>query len=765
MKRLLKILWMLTLLTMSALLLLTLGGCTKVPDEQPDGTTPDEPEQPVEPEPEPTPEPEPEKPKEPKYEGYKVPCLVETLYTEQNIVANAVVTDKKYKADPTGEVDASDAINKAIQTVYNAGGGTVYLPAGKYKVSKPIDVLPFVSLVGDYNAAAAKDGSGNYGTVILACPESIDANFPALFEIGGSAGVCGLTVYYPEQDAKNPKPYPYTFSIPGTTKNHAYYMLSSIVDVTVINGYRGIYAGSVNEQMNIRHVNGTFLHCALELYDSADASVIEYVDSCADYWASCPYDETTRGDIKKITQKGTAFIFGDLEWVAMRALSCSDYETGIHVVPGPRAKFGGMMYDCHILDCNYGLIVDAVDDRVGYGLCFTGGELVGYEAAAVNNTAGKIQLTGVEIDGDLLAAKGCKEIVVNDEQPTHYPESDAKEPIAVRQFVEIKTADKTASTDSSGSIQKALDSLAETGGIVYLPAGSYLITKPLTIPDGVELRGAGHVPVRDQFDTSLGTIIFAHTEREAANPDTAQAILTLGENSGLRNIRLIQANVDVFGEYLENDKTFTASPFLIRGQGKNCYIINSAFAGAIRGVEMSGADGYYIAHLTASAYDTLIRIDSSDNGYIGSVLTNVTVGSRHGWWKLGTYKKLFANGWEAIFEDKPDIYTTVHLEMDELTQLEYIDSKNCFAVNVFSYGAKHTIEATNSDIEAVNIGKDCFWRYTVKDPMILLHEDAELYLCNQHRFNGSSYKKDESATLSIYSRVTIYEDENCYVEQ
>jgi hypothetical protein len=96
MKRLFKILWMLTLLTMSALLLLTLGGCTKVPDEQPDGTTPDEPEQPVDPEPDPTPEPEPEKPKEPKYSGYKVPCLVETLYTEQNIVADVVVTDNRF---------------------------------------------------------------------------------------------------------------------------------------------------------------------------------------------------------------------------------------------------------------------------------------------------------------------------------------------------------------------------------------------------------------------------------------------------------------------------------------------------------------------------------------------------------------------------------------------------------------------------------------------------------------------------------------------
>ncbi len=744
---------------LSLVLLMSAVSCT--PDQPPIDSDPPQGETPPSEETPPTDDP-PAQNKQPKYEGYSVPCIVETLYTEQNIVADAVATDKKYKADPTGEQDATDAINKAIKKVYDAGGGTVYLPAGKYKVTGTIEVLPFVSLVGDYNAAANTDGSGEYGTVILACPDSVDADFPALFEIGGSAGVTGLVVYYPEQDAKSVKPYPFTFSIPGSSKDHTYYMLSSVVDCTVINGYRGIYAGSVNEQMNIRNVQGTFLYRALELYDSADASVIEYVDASSDYWFSCPFDDTARGDIIAITEQNQAFVFGDLEWVTMRALSCKDYQTGIHIVPGPRAKFGGMLYACEITDCEYGLIVDAVDDRLGYGLCYTGGVLEGGEAAVLNNTQGKVQLCGTEIDGDLLAGNGGKAVVVNTEEGIYLPEREVKEPIAAKNLVVVKSADKTASKDCSDTIQLALDGAAKKGGgIVYLAAGSYLITKPLNIPDGVELRGAGHVPVRDQFDLSLGTVIFAHTEKDSVNPETADAIVTLGESSGLRNVRLIHATVDVFGEYLKNDKTFTAAPYLIRGQGNSCYIINSAFAGAVRGIELVNADNYYVAHLTASAYDTLIRVDSSDGGYIASVLTNVTVGSRHGWWRLAAYKNLFPNGWEAVFEDKPDIYTTVHLEMDELTQLEYIDSQDCFAVNVFSYGAKHTIEATNSTIEAVNIGKDCFWRYEVKDPMLLLHEDASLYLCNQHRFNGISYEKDESAELTIHSRVTIYADEDC----
>ena len=769
MKSFFKYLCLLTLLSLSVVLLLSLGGCTPTPDEEPQtpDQTPETPQTPEEPTPEPA--PEPEAPKEPKYEGYKVPCLVETLYTEQNIVANAVVTDKKYKADPTGEVDASDAINKAIQTVYNAGGGTVYLPAGKYKVTETIKVLPFVSLVGDYNAAAATDGSGDYGTVILACPESVDADFPALFEIGGSAGVCGLTVYYPEQDVNNPKPYPYTFNIPGGGAGPAYYMLSSIVDVTVINGYRGISAMTeTNEQMNISNVRGTFLYSAMFLDNSADASSVEYVDASPKYWTVCPYDEVTRSQITEITSQNTAFTFGTLEWVAMRHISCEKYRVGVNTVEGPRVQFGGMLYNFNIVDCDYGIVVDSVDARVGYGLALSAGSLICNEAAVVNNTTGKIQLTDVEIEGELVAAPGCKAVVVNEETLAYMPESHAKEPIAAKYFVEIKGADKTAKVDSSGSIQKALDSLKETGGIVYLPAGNYLITKPLTIPDGVELRGAGHLPVRDQMELSLGTIIFSHYGRDCDDPANDQAHVTLGKNSGLRNIRLVNAAVDVLGEYVENDKQFTSCPYMIRGTSDGAYVLNGSFAGAVGGIEMINADNYYIAHMSASAYDTVIRIDSSDNGYIGVVLTNVTVGFRHRWWGLSNYNALFPNGWEANFEASigkdPDAYSTVHLEMDELTQVEYIDSQNCFATHVFSYGAKHTLEVTNSTVNAINVGRDSYWRYVISTPMLMIHEDSDVYIINQHRFNGRSFEKDPSSTLSIYTRVTIGEDEDCYVE-
>lgn len=62
-----------------------------------------------------------------------------------------------YGADATGSADSTAAIALAISTAVSAGGGTVYLPAGTYKVSSTIALANNVSLLGD---GCGKRGSG-----------------------------------------------------------------------------------------------------------------------------------------------------------------------------------------------------------------------------------------------------------------------------------------------------------------------------------------------------------------------------------------------------------------------------------------------------------------------------------------------------------------------------------------------------------------------------------------------------------------------------
>ena len=52
-----------------------------------------------------------------------------------DMVNSIDVTQKPYLADPTGQTDATTAIQQAIDTAEEAGGGVVYLPTGTYQVN------------------------------------------------------------------------------------------------------------------------------------------------------------------------------------------------------------------------------------------------------------------------------------------------------------------------------------------------------------------------------------------------------------------------------------------------------------------------------------------------------------------------------------------------------------------------------------------------------------------------------------------------------
>ncbi|HWD82959.1 MAG TPA: discoidin domain-containing protein, partial [Kribbella sp.] len=70
------------------------------------------------------------------------PKLVQTGNpTEDGVVADFDAT--QYGADPSGKRDSTNAIQQAIYACQDAGGGTIWLPAGRYKVTDTIEVHAF----------------------------------------------------------------------------------------------------------------------------------------------------------------------------------------------------------------------------------------------------------------------------------------------------------------------------------------------------------------------------------------------------------------------------------------------------------------------------------------------------------------------------------------------------------------------------------------------------------------------------------------------
>ncbi|MFD0711467.1 glycosyl hydrolase family 28-related protein [Paenibacillus sp. GCM10027626] len=301
-------------------------------------------------------------------EGTVVPAVVTPVNaTEDVVVAGVTVTNAPYNADNTGEVDSSAAIQAAIDDVYNAGGGVVWMPAGKYKINYSIQVRNHVTLRGDWRDPDS--GSGSYGTLIMAyAGKNGGQSDPGLFRIWGSAGVNGLTVYYPEQSAAAPVSYPSTFEILGRSVAEDGYMCGAVQNVTLLNSYFGVIS-KAHEMHTIRNVKGTALMKGLALYDSADVSEVEKVWFKPNYWAdldaSVSSVKPSSAQIAAWTRaNATGMELSGLEWDSFNSIHLSDFKVGVDVIPSWRS-FNGHLFDVHVENSNIGLRIDNIPEQLG----------------------------------------------------------------------------------------------------------------------------------------------------------------------------------------------------------------------------------------------------------------------------------------------------------------------------------------------------------------------------------------------------------------
>jgi hypothetical protein len=117
-------------------------------------------------------------------------------------------------------------------------------------------------------------------------------------------------------------------------------------------------------------------------------------------------------------------------------------------------------------------------------------------------------------------------------------------------------ADKSGVADSKNAIQKAIDDVTANNGcgLVYLPAGKYRLTGPLSLKRGVVLSGYWTSPL-DAGNTVL-IVDYTHTS-------TTMSFITMpmGNNGGIKNLSIWYKNQNA------NDKY--AFPWTIRAGGAN----------------------------------------------------------------------------------------------------------------------------------------------------------------------------------------------------
>ncbi len=626
------------------------------------------------------------------------PKIVETVYpTEDVVVADIVVTDSPYNADNTGETDVTQVIQKAIDDCEKNGGGTVFLPAGKYRVTGNIHIRQFVTLRGDYEDP---DKGKNYGTIIIADVQSQDTMNPALITVGASAGAVGLTVWYPHQDIENVKPYPFTFYVTGNDD----YMLSTIKNCTLINSYRGIGASAecengiyeCHEMLNIENVKGTCLFEGLNSYNSADVDTIKtlYIDN--KYWAEAgeEFNAPAENDIDGYTRRnGCGIVMGDLEWPQFADIKISDRLYGIVLREPMRYSYSGIFTDLYITDCDYGFYAPEgiiVHRGLSWGTGIVNGVIEGEKYAIYHPGNTAMVLTNVEVIGKTKGTNIRKYKTDTSSFAPQYDRSYHK----VESILYVVNTDKSGKTDASADVQKMLDEAGKTGGVVYLPGGLYRFDNPVKIPAGVELRGSSSVPTRCQGGNSNGTLIVPSYGYDK----NCEPLITLdGDNSGLNGIRIdfaLNAPTDASGNYHQT------SP-IVYSSSDNIYIVNCFLTLASCGIKLENSDNAFIKKVVGCCYESMFSFKDCKDVYVEGCLQNGNTLPRNGYNKFDIPQLQNRFTEDKLFDFVFIPITRVHTDFIILDSCEDVT-----VFNTFIYGGKTFLNSKDSKAVLINVGLD-----------------------------------------------------------
>jgi hypothetical protein len=660
------------------------------------------------------------------------PKLVQTRYpTGDPVVADFDI--RAYGADPTGHQDTTAAVRAALYDCQDAGGGTVWMGAGTYRITTTVEIPAFCSLRGDRRDP--NHGSGSYGTVISADLPA-GANGPVLFRVGGSASVQGLTTYYPRQSATDPVPYNYTFEIPGSAwASDANFMMSTVAHVTMLNSYKGVgvstmadergrpaVQGQVHESATLDDIKGTVLSNGATGYNGSDVGTWNDITFSNAYWADAPsaYSPPDRAVLDRWTRaNATGLVLGDLEWDQFSGISLSDVHTGIQVVKGQRAAFVGAFLRTTVVRTDVALQVDDIDSR--WGMTLGGGTLQGSTASIRNASNGYVKVTGTTLDGPTSGTV----LKLAGTVPT--AGAPAASPAPRRQALYVASAvphgaGYQPAADATAAIQRLLDQAgARGGGTVYLPAGWYRVEGRLRVPAEVELRGAAASPNRDESGDSGGTVLLSYAGRDTASPDTAAAFITLaGDSAGVRGLRVFHPE--------NNPATgYVPYPYDIRGAGRGTYVVDIGLPNSWNGVDMTSDrdDGFVVHKVTGVFLNRGVTVGATDGGSVDGVLSNGNGVNRTGFdlpnWGLGS--NLFAQTIDGFTRKNTDL---VHV--DGARQLTVSD--------VFGYGMHDGLTVDSGEVRAFNLGTDNLGDggFTVK-----AGASARVTAVNVLRYNGATY--------------------------
>ena len=125
--------------------------------------------------------------------------------TADLVVARCTVRDAGAMGD--GVTDDTAAFQAAMGATSRAGGGTVFVPSGRYVLRGDLRVPTGVTLRGEWERP--RPGAPVRGTVLMAYPGRGEADGRPFIALRQCTGLRDLAIWYPEQSPARIVPYPF----------------------------------------------------------------------------------------------------------------------------------------------------------------------------------------------------------------------------------------------------------------------------------------------------------------------------------------------------------------------------------------------------------------------------------------------------------------------------------------------------------------------------------------------------------------------------
>lgn len=313
---------------------------------------------------------------------------------------------RAFGAKGDGAADDTAAFQTALDKAFQAGGGRVFVPPGRYLIAGHLLVPQNVTLEGIFAAPPTTPwrntpdgGSQLAGSVLLAVEGAGKPDGTPFIQLGYNATLKGITVFYPKQTESNPPvAYPWTVSSSLQGADNC-----AIIDVLLINPYQAVdFGGRHTGRHFIRNLNAAPLHRGLFIDHCIDVGRVENVHFWPFWGASGPADAFR-------LKEGKAFVIGRTDWQHITNCFCIGYETGFEFVrgcsPNPAYQGGG---NAQIVGggadlCNRA--VHVVELQGHSGARFVNAQIYGDIIVAPTNH-GPVQFTACGLFGSALATHG-----------------------------------------------------------------------------------------------------------------------------------------------------------------------------------------------------------------------------------------------------------------------------------------------------------------------------------------------------------------------